>query len=156
MHTYCIDTSALIDGWHDYPIENFNVWDKIKGLIRNNQLVSPYHVLDELGVGGDDLYEWCKENYFFVSPTENTGPIVTEIKKNFPEFIPKRTSRVDWADPYVIAIAMEKDQVVVSHETRKQKDEKIFYIPDICDEYTIEHISFLELIQKEKWKFVSK
>ncbi|MDR0912242.1 MAG: hypothetical protein LBM96_06550 [Methanobrevibacter sp.] len=30
MTEYCIDTSALIDGWKDYPPEHFGVWDEIQ------------------------------------------------------------------------------------------------------------------------------
>ena len=156
MSTYCIDTSALIDGWKDYPLENFgSVWEKVKELITDNRITSPYHVLDELEVGGDDLYAWCKDNYFFCSPTTKTGMLHKEIKTNFPGFIPKKTPKIDWADPYVIAIAIENDYSVISHETRRDKinNEKTFYIPDICDNYGIKHISFLDLIKVESWKF---
>lgn len=155
MCIYCIDTSALIDGWKDYPPENFGVWKNIKELIEENRLISPYHVLDELGVGGDELYEWCHENDFFCSPTTETPGIVNEIETNFPTFKPKKTPRVDWADPYVIAIAIENEYTVVSHETKKELEEKTFYIPDICERYEIKHIRFLDLIKEENWKFMS-
>lgn len=87
---YCIDTSALIDGWKDYPPENFGVWNNINDLINENRLISPYHVLDELEVGGDDLFTWCKEKNFFCSPTGETPRIVTEILTNFPDFKVKK------------------------------------------------------------------
>ncbi|MEW6011246.1 MAG: DUF4411 family protein [Euryarchaeota archaeon] len=153
MADYCIDTSALIDGWKDYPPENFGVWNNIRDLINENRLISPYHVLDELGVGGDDLYDWCRENHFFCSPTTETPRIVTEIKNNFPDFKPKKTPKVDWADPWVIAIAIENEYTVISHETRKQLGEKASFIPDICDYYGLGHATFLELIKEEDWRF---
>ena len=153
MSTYCIDTSALIDGWKDYPLEHFGVWDKIKELISDGRLTSPYHVLDELEVGGDDLFDWCKGNNFFCSPTTETGILHNEITKNNPTFKPKKSPKVDWADPYVVAIAIENDYSVLSHETRKQNDEKTVYIPDICDQYRITHVTFLDLIKDEGWKF---
>lgn len=153
MVDYCIDTSALIDGWKRYPPEHFGVWDNIKDMISEKRLTSPYHVLDELGVGGDDLFTWCRENYFFCSPTTHTPTIVREIKSNFPDFKPKKTPKVDWADPWVIAIAIENEYTVISHETRKQLLEKTYYIPDICDDYGVEHVTFLELIKEEGWRF---
>jgi len=143
----------MIDGWKDYPRETFGVWNNINDLINANRLISPYHVLDELEVGGDDLFTWCKEKDFFCSPTGVTPRIVTEILTNFPDFKPKKTPRVDWADPWVIAIAIENEYTVISHETRKQLQEKTHYIPDICDDYDVEHVTFLELIKKEGWTF---
>jgi len=153
MVDYCIDTSALIDGWKDYPPEHFGVWNNIKDMISEKRLTSPYHVLDELGVGGDDLFTWCRENYFFCSPTTETPSIVNEIKSNFPDFKPKKTPKVDWADPWVIAIAIENEYTVISHETRKQLGEKASFIPDICDNYGVGHVTFLELIKEEGWRF---
>ena len=152
MRAYCMDTSALIDGWKDYPLENFGVWENIKQLIKKDRFTAPYHVLDELKIGGDDLYHWCSRNNFFCNPTTETPKINNEIKTNYPEFKPK-ASKSDWADIYVIAIAIEKKLTIVSHETRKTKG-KPRYIPDICDEYNIEHVNFLGLIKNEKWKFL--
>jgi len=114
MVVYCMDTSALIDGWKDYPPENFGVWNNIKDLISENKLISSYHVRDGLEVGGDDLYHWCRENNFFCSPTTNTPTIVREIGSNFPDFKPKKTPKVDWADLWVIAIAIENLLFLVS------------------------------------------
>ena len=153
MSTYCIDTSALIDGWKDYPLEHFGVWTKIQELIDGGRIISPYHVLDELEVGGDDLFHWCKEHSFFCSPTSETGILHNQITTNFPTFKPKKTPKVDWADPYVIAIAIENDYTVLSHETRKQFNQETVFIPDICDEYGIDHINFLNLIKDEEWRF---
>jgi hypothetical protein len=154
METYCIDTSALIDGWKDYPIEHFGVWDKIHDLIKNQHLISPYHVLGELKVKEDNLYDWCKsEKLLFSSPTENTIVTEKEIILNFPEFKPKKTPKADWADPWVISIAIENNCSVISHETEKAKTDRTWYIPDVCADYGIEHIRFLDLIKKENWIF---
>jgi hypothetical protein len=38
---YCIDTSALIDGWKDYPPETFGVWNNIKDLINEKKVNIP-------------------------------------------------------------------------------------------------------------------
>lgn len=76
METYCIDTSALIDGWKDYPPEHFGVWDEIQNLIDEERLLSPYHVLGELKVKEDNLFTWCNEqNLLFCSPTKDTVSI---------------------------------------------------------------------------------
>ncbi|MBW4258391.1 DUF4411 family protein [Methanobacterium subterraneum] len=52
-----------------------------------------------------------------------------------------------------MAIAIENGYTVISHETRKQLQEKTYYIPDICDDYDVENVTFLELIKKEGWTF---
>jgi len=48
---------------------------------------------------------------------------------------------------------MENEYTVISHETRKQLQEKTVYIPDICDDYDVGHVTFLELIKEEGWTF---
>lgn len=154
MKTYCIDTSALIDGWKDYPREHFGVWDEIQNLINDERLLSPYHVLDELKVKEDDLYKWCNERaVLFCSPTENTPSIEREIRARYPNFKPKKSPKADWADPWVISIAIENGCTVISHETKKTPEEKTWYIPDICSDYDVDHIRFLDLVKEENWNF---
>lgn len=48
MRTYCIDTSALIDGWRLYPPENFGVWDNISDLIEKQRLICPFYVINDI------------------------------------------------------------------------------------------------------------
>ena len=154
MQNYCIDTSALIDGWKDYPLEHFGVWDEIQKLINEERLVSPYHVLGELKVRDDDLHKWCNEkDLLFSSPTENTVSIEKEIISKYSGFKPKKRPKADWADPWVISIAIENEYIVISHETKKTPEEKTWYIPDICSDFGVQHIRFLDLIKEEKWEF---
>lgn len=125
MRTYCIDTSALIDGWRLYPPENFGVWDNISDLIEKQRLICPFYVINELEYRDDDLAKWFKEKDITCNFTKNTISIVKDIKIKFPGFKPKKTQKRDWADPWVIAIAIENEYTVISHETKKNLTNKL-------------------------------
>ena len=128
--------------------------DEIQNLINEGRLLSPYHVLGELKVKEDDLFKWCNEkDFLFCSPTVNTVNIEKKIRSQYPGFKPKKNPKADWADPWVISIAIENDYTVISHETKKTMEEKTWYIPDICSDYNIQHLRFLDMIKKEKWNF---
>src|ERR1022692_3687226 len=54
---YCIDTSALVDGWiRYYPPDVFPpLWTKLEDMIHAKQLIAPDEVLTELSKKEDDL-----------------------------------------------------------------------------------------------------
>lgn len=153
MQKYCIHTSALLDGWHDLPKDNFGVWDKIEQLIEEKRLITPYYVLNEIKRRDDELYHWCKNTNIDCNPTEKTTRILKEVLKEFPDFTPKKSQKADWSDPWVISMSIEHNCVIISHQNKKMKNENKCYIPDICDERNIECYSILDLIKAENWRF---
>ena len=64
---YCIDTSALLDGWiRYYPPENFpGLWERLDKLMVAGELVSSRQVMFELEKKQDDLYQWAREREDF-------------------------------------------------------------------------------------------
>ena len=153
---YCIDASALIDGWVRYypPDVIPSLWEEIDALIAAERLIAPVEVKLELRRGGDDLYSWVEEREsIFVSPTTDIQAGVEEIVNDFPEFVPEHTHDGIWADPYIISVARVESATVVTGERPAGVGARKPKIPNVCGRYGVPCISLLDLIRAEGWTF---
>lgn len=150
---YCIDTSALIAGFHRiYPYQVFlGLWEKIGNLADQGRLIAPEEVYQELAFQEDALFAWAKHRRnMFVAPDYRQLAFLTEIARDFPRLSQSKVS-ANTADPFVIALAKVKNCVVVSDE-RGGSDQHP-KIPFICKHYDVAHISFLDIVLAEGWTF---
>ena len=153
---YCIDASALIDGWVRYypPDVLPSLWEEIDALITDGSLIAPTEVKLELARGGDDLYDWVEErDSIFTPPTASVQTGVEDIVNDFPLFVPEHAHDGVWADPYLISVARVESATVVTGEKRAGIGARKPKIPNVCDHYGVPCISLLELIRAEGWKF---
>ncbi len=151
---YCIDTSALLDGWvRYYPRDVFpTLWDKLEKMIAGGRLVAPDEVLKELSKNDDDLHKWARLQGGLFYPLEDDIQIATaEILATFPKLVNNERNR-SIADPFVIAVAKARKLFVVTGEKRKGNPSRP-KIPDVCDAYGIKCLTLLELMKNEGWKF---
>jgi hypothetical protein len=161
---YCIDTSSLIHGWNEkYPPEVFaSLWDNIQNLIDHQILVSCEEVLMELNEGADKLSDWAsKQTDFFLPPDNDIQLAVGSILAdpiNSKVLDKKKVGKTE-ADPFVIATAQVKKLTVVSDETRYVQPQDIITtnkkisIRNVCENMNIRHLTLLELIKEQKWRF---
>lgn len=158
---YIIDASALID-LRPYPYDIFKtLWANIERLVKNNRLISTEQVLEELKKKDDEILKWAKKNKkMFKQLTPEQIRQVRIIINAFRALIDPNKETPD-ADPFVIALALEKDpqQTLISFNNKKvvitqesYKNGKI-NIPYVCQSYGIECIKIIELFRREKWKF---
>lgn len=85
---YCIDTSAILDGWvRYYPREVLpTLWDNLGAMIARQRLTAPDEVLKELAKNDDALCEWARLQEGFFCPLETEIQIATsEILSAFPK-----------------------------------------------------------------------
>lgn len=151
---YCIDTSSLIAGWNErYPQEVFpGLWNNIGDLIEIEQLIAPEVVKFELEKKEDSINNWLDQNKKLFQPLDDgVQGIASNIIADNPTLIDiNRTS--DQADPFVIALALERNGVVVTEEKRTNSPKRT-KIPNVCDAYKIRCIDLLNMIRELKWKF---
>ncbi|MBZ5633724.1 MAG: DUF4411 family protein [Acidobacteriia bacterium] len=151
---YCIDTSAILDGWvRYYPRDVFpTLWDNLENMIAGGRLVAPDEVLKELSKNDDDLHSWARLQDGLFCPLEADIQIATaEILGAFPKLVNNERNR-SIADPFVIAVAKVRGLSVVTGEKRKGNPARP-KIPDVCDAYGIKSLTLLELMKSEGWKF---
>jgi len=151
---YCIDTSAILDGWvRYYPRDVFpTLWDKLEKMIAEGRLVAPDEVLKELSRNDDDLHRWARLQDGMFCPLEDDVQIATtQILGTFPKLVNNERNR-SIADPFVIAVAKVRKLAVVTGEKRKGNTSRP-KIPDVCEAYGIRCLTLLELMKSEGWKF---
>ncbi|MDX2269636.1 MAG: DUF4411 family protein [Bryobacter sp.] len=151
---YCIDTSAMMDGWlRYYPRDVFpTLWDRLEKMIAGRRLVAPDEVLRELSTKDDDLHGWARLQDGLFCPLEDDIQLATaEILMDFPKLVNNERNR-SIADPFVIAVAKARKLSVVTGEKRKGNPSRP-KIPDVCDAYGIKCLTLLELMKNEGWKF---
>ena len=153
MAQYVFDTNIFINLQRRQPIDIYpSVWEKIGELMRNGTIVSSLEVYDEINVGGDALVAWAKAHQEFFLPSEVTiqqkARTILQTHRGLVEGGKKKNS----ADPFVIALAQEKQCQVVTEEirTRSMDSPKI---PDVCDVYNIECIDFVGFSRQLKLAF---
>jgi len=157
---YSIDTSSLIEWWViRYPPTVFpGIRTKMEELVVQGTLVASEFVIQELGVKGDPLFNWANnQKPLRIPTTQQIANDAAAIVRQFPDLIDPNSRRTQ-ADPFVIAIAKKSTVIVVTQETPKmaktsKRRQKKTYIPDVCIALNIPWISFLQMMQREKWTF---
>jgi hypothetical protein len=152
---YCIDTSALVDGWtRYYPPDVFpQLWTKLEDMIGAKRVIAPDEVLRELSKKDDDLYNWAKKNGALFLPLDSTIQAATQdILAVFPRLVDSERDR-STADPFVIAVARVRNCCVVTGE-KSAGNPKRPKIPNVCDHFKVRHINMLQFMREQKWQFI--
>ena len=145
---YCIDTSAWLDGWtRYYPIATFpSLWDRIEALILSGRILWAEEVAHE--ILDRDLKDWLNPHAAAVIETATIWHPAQTILQRFNPDLHQRG--IGGADPFVIAAAEAHSLLVVTGEKSSAGRPKI---PDVCDSLSIQHSSFLRMLQREGWQF---
>ncbi len=152
--SYCIDTSALMDGWvRWYPHEAFpSLWKQMEALVVSGELIAPDDVLEELKKKEDGLYRWAKgQKKLFHLLDAETQVALREVMAQFPRLVNTQKDR-STADPVVIALARVKSFSVITGEKAAGTDARP-RIPNVCAHYGVRCLSLPELIKERRWRF---
>lgn len=151
MTKYVIDASSLNDLQDKYPkdIPIFEpIYNKVYMMFERGELFSVREVYEELK---DSQEFWEDYKDYFRELTENESENVSDIlcSEEFEVFVVKGMNENAgyWADPHLIACAMEDSEiVVVTQESRTNKPEG--KIPFVCRKLNIRSINLLEFIKE--------
>lgn len=153
MAKYVFDSNIFMNLQRRQPIDIYpSLWNKLGELMTSGIIISSQEVYDEIAVGGDELEKWAKsrKEYFLSSDVAIQSEVraILQSHRGLVEGGKKKNS----ADPFVIALAKERQCTLVTEETRtRNKDTP--KIPDVCDEYAIKCIDFVTFSREEKLSF---
>jgi len=150
---YVIDTGPIIDLKGYYSDIFVTLWDNIDKLIRQGEIISTSEVYRELQKRDDEAKAIAdKYKTIFRKPSLEEQKHVRDILRNHKELIRFKniTSGLPVADPFVIALAICNNSILITSELYKANSHNI---PNICKEYGIECINLKEFFQKEDWRF---
>lgn len=151
---YCIDTSALID-WLEryYPAASFPAMvEKMDGLIAEKRMLISDEVLEEARQKDAAVKDWCETRKdALIVPTDSAVALeVRSILETHGRLVMNLKNR-NRADPFVIAVAKLRNAVVVTGELGGSEARP--KIPYVCQQLGVDCINFVELIQREAWRF---
>ena len=89
LTVYCIDTSSLVNlrlWWS--RTGNQLVWQRVDELIRQDRLIAPKQVLEELHGRDDTLLRWARSRKrMFKRSSQELVELVQEVVGKFPELV---------------------------------------------------------------------
>lgn len=162
---YCIDTNTLIHSWRFWYAQQTHptLWDAFADLGRSGTLKMPEQVLQELGEREDSLYEWCKarKNVLVYEATDETEEAYRDLVNQYPDMVGRLGMGSNYADLYVVAVAMVEGATVVTDEdhgfkfdpNRRRRSRKNFKVTNVCLEHDIPLIRAYDVLRKEGWVF---
>lgn len=150
---YSLDSDAAINAWRDYPIDHFpKIWEWVEQMGSSEILGMSEVVFKELEKGGDECFAWFKKRKeYFVHP--NDDDVQRELDRlvntynNFGLITGKNEG-----DPFVVALAIVKDCVVVTNESMSNNMNGP-KVPDVCRAEGIQWIKFVDVIRREGVRF---
>jgi len=153
--SHCWDTSAFIHSWRrTSPPDIFvSLWDKLDAEIRASSIVCPDEVYRELERRDDPLFRWVKDrkDALFVPLERTLQAHVATIGGVFPYYT-AGDSDDNAADPWVVALAMERGLTVVTQETR-QGSLDFPKIPRVCDRFGVRYVNTFDYMRAKGWTF---
>jgi hypothetical protein len=152
---YTIDMSSIKELHERYPKNLFpTIWRHIESLIQNNQLVSHIEVHREIKATTnpqDKLLVWSNKNKKIFQGLDNCQTSkIPEIqsKYNKSEWNNKMNRPGPWADPYLLAMAMCENAIIISQESKTKANR----IPPIGNELGLKSLNLLEFFEELKIK----
>lgn len=145
---YVFDSNIFIGLQQRQPRDIYpSVWNKLNDLIADGTIISSREVFDELTLGDDALSEWAKDRkeVFLPSDVSIQERVRTILctDRGLVEGGKKRNN----ADPFVIALAMEKQCKVVTEEA-PSNSVVAPKIPNICSKYGIPYTNFVGFMRE--------
>jgi len=158
---YCIDSNVLIQAKNGpYDFEFFpTFWLWLDQKFQEGIIFSSSLVCDELLDGNDSLAGWVRERRsFFCLPNQlvqsHYSHIVDFINNHRDLFSESEITKfLDGADPWVIALAMAEQAIVVTHERFLNGPSRKIKIPNICEQFNIEYIDTYRMLRELRVRF---
>lgn len=107
-------------------------------------------VRDELSARDDEVHQWARDQTnLFVPLTRDVQLAVRDVLAEHQRMIGSGRSG---ADPFVIALALAHNGVVVTEETLSRSLTKP-KIPDVCDAMGVRRLTLLQFVLEQGWVF---
>jgi len=152
---YCIDSCSIINLFRHsglpYPPYSADVfeglWAKLEQLIKSRQIISHITVLKEIEKIDDEAKKWCRKHRKIFKDIdayqiENIAEIKTKYSKSHWATETERKGQ-EWADPWVIALAICEEATIVSDEGNSPDR-----IPYIASQFGITTLNLMDFFRK--------
>jgi hypothetical protein len=159
---YLLDSNTFIEAKNKHYNMSFcpAYWDWMDNKHAAGMVSSISLVYDELVDFGDALSEWARARKdFFISVEDEETQTAFMAVARFVQQLPnakdtEKTKFLSKADPWLIAKAMTRRSVLVTHESLAPENTTKVKIPNVCAHFGVEYMDTYELLQRLEASFV--
>ena len=153
MTLYSFDTSVLIESWNRrlLPATFVSFWERLDETISAGLVQAVDEVRNELSNRDDNLKAWAKLRGHMFVPLEHDIQRATTRVLEYAERMVGMGKGRNGADPFVIALAVARDGVVVTEEYKGSLAKP--KIPSVCEALGVRCLTTVEFIQEQGWTF---
>ena len=157
---YVLDTSVLTQAHRVYYSLDIApaFWNFLIESAKNDKIVSIDRVYDEIIKGKDELANWIKNRFSsaFVITKDDSGILTnysllmrwSNKQAQFTQLAIDEFARVDNADSWIVAYAIEKNCVVVTQEVLNKEIKRKIPIPNVCESFNVKYINKFTLLRE--------
>jgi predicted nucleic acid-binding protein len=163
---YLLDANALMEAHRRYYAVDIcpGFWDFLDCSHKIGNVFSIDRVAEEIqkGKGRDFLKDWTEGNSIFFMSTNTPetirhyGEMNAWVASN-PQFLPEAKAEfASVADAWLMAHALAKGYILVTHEQYNRDIKKKAPIPNVCRQFGIQHFDTFQMLRDLKARFVLK
>lgn len=165
---YVLDANVYMEAFQHYYAPDLapGFWDHLKHLAIEGRIYSPIEVFEEIKKREDALTLWAREvaDELFREPDDEVieyfQRVADRVRRDYEPH--HAEAFLDGADPWVIAHAWAKQDIVVTHETRKdihwdKRKRKIttkVKIPNMCEILGVRHMQLFEFLRNSNMRLL--
>ena len=155
---YLLDANVFIEAYQRYYAFDLapRFWQELARCAQQGHVRSVDRVLDEINEIDDSLKEWANNEFkqwFESTNQENTIEAYSRImewaqQKEYTQKARDDFARAYNADAWVVACALARGFVVVTHELFNDNPKKKIPIPNVCAEFDVECIDTFKMMRQ--------
>lgn len=158
--TYLLDSNIFIQAKNLHYGFDFcpAFWEWLLEQNAAGRVYSIDKVANELAAGGDDLADWADQqgHNLFLPTDAGIAPSLTPVSLwvTSQQYEPAAVNTfLQVADFYLVAHALAKGHIIVTHEVASNSVRKI-KIPNVCAGLSLPFMSPYEMLRREKARFI--
>ena len=155
--TYVLDTNVFIEAARRYYAFDLApvFWESILHHAANGRINSIDRVKEELERGKDELAKWATSQFSnaFVSTdeedvTNSYASVMGWVKAQDQFSDAAKADFADGADGWLVAYAMSKSQIVVTHEVLDPGIKRKVPIPNVCEAFSVSYVDTFAMLRE--------
>lgn len=158
-HVFVLDANVFIEAARRYYA--FDIapafWNALLDWAQKGHIVSIDRVKDELARLNDEVAEWARgqfHEYFASTMDEEVIDAYRQIiqwayaQAQFKESAKAEFARADNADAWIVAYALAKRAIVITHEQFKPDIKRKIPIPNVCRAFSVPYMDTFEMLRQ--------
>jgi len=152
LTSHVFDTSIWLKVWKQHPPDIYvTLWSKLEAAASASTICSPEDVKIEIERGSDGLADHIGKWPGLFVPVEAIWQQSRDVLAACPSLCDE-SSTSNQADPFVVALGIERRGIVVSGETPRKAPGGRLKIPDACERFGVAHFDWFSFLRANGWK----